>query len=402
MPDTEQANPGKTIRPSVKVAVVLIVILAVGGLFEAAARIVFAYRVEMGNSSLFSGLLQKNLTLDPYEMPSPSGQYHWVLRPGYDANLGTVVADKKRMGRDLGAKALHSGTGSRYGEDKSRFRVNTDGFKGPELDKSHARPRILSLGDSITFGLGASNYPRRLEATLNGRGIPVEVINGGVEGYFPRNILYEIERYKSLKPEIVTIFIGWNSLFNRVPWPDAWENRLRSVWLFNRAVSTLRVVFGDPRAHAERLYFRDSKPDPDAPDVKGLNAYTPPFMDRIEPIIDEFETIGTDVVLVTLPGLFTLSEPPTPKALEIGHLPEYTENPYVLAKLTERYNAALRALAARRSLGVIDLEKWSAKALQPREAYFVDSVHLTAQGLDRTGAFMATRLAKRLENLRKQ
>ena len=390
VPDTEKKMQGNESTFSVKIVVSVFVIITLALLFEAGARLVYVYRDDIQGVSLVSGILQKSLSLDPYEMPSSRGQYHWVLRPGYDASMGQVVADKKKIGRNLGAMALQSGN------NKDRLRINADGFKGPELDKSHALPRILSLGDSVTFGLGGSDYPRRLEVALNGRGIPVESINGGVEGYSSRNVLYEIERYKSLKPEVVTLFIGWNALFSGVPWPDAWENMFRGVWLFNRAARTLMAIIGDSQTHAERLYLREPKPFPNTADVQGLNAYTPPFLEKIEAIVDAFQSNGTEVVLLTLPGLFSTTVPPSPRALEIGHLPYFTENPYVLAKLTERYNATLRDLAVRRGLVIIDLEKWSNGVFQPRDAFFSDSVHLTARGLDMVGDFIADHLANRL------
>jgi len=397
---TEQAMQAKKFQLSVKITAAVLILVAVAGLFEAAARVVFAYREEIRSNPVFSRFLQWSLVLDPYEMPSPNGIYHWVLRPGYQVTLKKLVAQKKKAGRDLGAGVLQAGINRRNGNNKTLFRINADGFKGPELDKSHARPRILALGDSTTFGIGAMDYPRRLEAGLNEREIPVEVINGGVEGYSPRNFLYEIERYKSLKPEIVTLYIGWNALFSRVPWPDSWEKRLRIVWLVKHSSTTLRAIFGDPQVYARKMYNRSLKPDLSSPEVQRLHDYIPPFMGRIERLIDEFESIGTRVVLVTLPGLFTVSANPSPQALKIGHLPYFTENPFVLAKLTERYNAALRALAARRGLGIVDLEKWSAEAFKPREAFFSDSVHLTAHGLEMIGNFMADRLAGRLEELR--
>jgi hypothetical protein len=226
------------------------------------------------------------------------------------------------------------------------------------------------------------------------------VINGGVEGYSPINVLFELDRYRSLRPEIVTLFIGWNALYSRAPWPDAWENRLRIVWFVSRAYKVLMATFGDSQVYAKRMYNRELKPNPVSPKVGALQAYTPPFMGRIERIIDVFESTGIEVVLVTLPGLFMMSTNPTPRALKIGHLPAFTENPFVLAKLTERYNAVLRALAARRGLGIIDLEKWSVDAFEPREAFFADSVHLTVDGLEMIGDFMADQLIGRLEKLR--
>jgi len=390
VPDAKKTTQGNESAAAVKIVMAAFVVITLTLLFEAGARVVYFYRGDIQGFPLISGMLQKTLSLDPYEMPSPNGFYHWVLRPGYDASMGQVVADKKKTGRNLGALALQSGN------NKDRLRINADGFKGPELDKSHALPRILSLGDSVTFGLGGRDYPRRLEVALNGRGIAVESINGGVEGYSSRNILYEIERYKSLKPEVVTLFIGWNALFSSVPWPDAWENMFRGVWLFKSAARTLRAIIGDSRIRAEQLYLREPKPFPNTPDVQGLNAYTPPFLEKIEAIVDAFQSNGTDVVLLTLPGLFSTTVPASPRALKIGHLPYFTENPYVLAKLTERYNTTLRDLAVRRGLVIIDLDKWSNDVFQPRDHFFSDSVHLTAQALDMVGDFIADHLANRL------
>ncbi len=391
----------KKFRLSVKLTAAGLVMVAVAGLLEGGARIVFAYRDDIQRRPLISAMLQRSLILDPYEMPSSRGGYHWVLRPGYRASMEQLVAEKRLAGRELGARVLQTSIENWNPGGKAIFRINGDGFKGPELDKTHARPRILALGDSTTFGIGGRDYPRRMEADLNRRGIPIEVVNGGVEGYFPRNLFYEIERYKALKPEIVTLYIGWNSLFSHVPWKDAWENRLRAVWLYKRASRTLRAIAGDRQAFAMKMYNRSLKPDLSSPDVQSLHDYIPPFLVRIERIIDEFQSVGSDVVLVTLPGLFTMSETPSAKALKIGHLPEFTENPYVLAKLMERYNAALRTLADKRGLAVIDLEEWSAKALRPREDYFTDSIHLTRKGLEMIGAFMADQLAGKVKKLSK-
>lgn len=397
MPAAEQSNPRVKFRLSVKLTAAVLVILATALLFEAMARVVYVYREDIRKISLVSGVLQRSLILDPYEMPSPEGGYHWVLRPGYQISIEKLVSEKKRAGHELGARNLQIGLKERAVSGVGVFRINKAGFKGPELDSSHSRPRILALGDSTTFGIGLDDYPRYLETALKRRGIAAEVINGGVEGYFPINILYELDRYRSLKPKIVTLYIGWNALYSHIPWPDAWVNSLRLVWLFEQSRRTLRPKFANQRAQAEKLFNRVPKPEPVSSDVRTLETYVPPFLERIERIVDEFESIGTEVVLVTLPGLFTVSGNPTPRALKIGYLPEFTDNPYVLAKLTERYNATLRALAARRGLGVIDLEKWSVSAFQPREAFFLDSVHLTARGLEMIGSFMADQLAGRVK-----
>ena len=68
------------------------------------------------------------------------------------------------------------------------LRINSRGFRGAEFtpEKPHGVVRIITLGDSVTFGLAGDgcHYPaalqRRFDEEAPGR---VEVINAGVEGY---------------------------------------------------------------------------------------------------------------------------------------------------------------------------------------------------------------------------
>jgi lysophospholipase L1-like esterase len=63
-----------------------------------------------------------------------------------------------------------------------------------------------------------------------------------------------------------------------------------------------------------------------------------------------------------------------------------------MAALCEGVNSAVRGLAQRYGLQVIDLEKWSETALQPRDLYFFDSVHLHEEGQVLIGEYMAHEL----------
>jgi hypothetical protein len=116
-------------------------------------------------------------------------------------------------------------------------------------------------------------------------------------------------------------------------------------------------------------------------------------MADIEELVRAMQSAGSRVVLVTLPGLYTLDSPPTEKALQIGNLPAFTNNPYVLAKMSERYNAELRSLADREHLPVIDLDRWSRTALTPREAHFMNAVHLDEEAQEMAGRYIADELA---------
>jgi len=381
-------------RPSVRLAAVLLVVLASAVLLEGMSRLAFAFREDLQGLPGISGFLQRSLILDAYEMPSPDGGYHWVLRPGYAATASQLLSEKAEAGRVVGLRALKAANNG--------LSINRDGFKGPEIDPSHSRIRILALGDSTTFGTAGFDYPRVMEAILNRDSTAVEVINGGVEGYSPRNLLRELERYKNLKPNIVTLYIGWNAIYARDPNGQQAEDISRLIWAGRRIIRMARIMLEGDKNYALGLYGRKLHPDPGSRAVADLNNHQPWFMGLVESLVDGLESAGARVVLVTLPGLFTMDEKPTAKALSMGHLPEYTLNPYVLAKLTERYNGAVRALAKRRRLMVVDLAAWSRDALRPRDAYFTDSVHLTPAGLEKIGAYMGRRLKALVDQIRKE
>jgi lysophospholipase L1-like esterase len=373
---------------SVRLAAVVVVLLLAAVMLEAMAQGAYALRNHIKALPVMVNLFQQALDLDPYEMPSQRILGHWTLRPGSGASVEDLLEYKRKAGRIIGERALKALLDQDGGKGSS-LRINMDGFKGPEIDPSHKRFRILALGDSCTFGSAGLDYPRVMERALRRRGHGVEVINGGVEGYAPQNILNEMERYGKLRPNLVTLYIGWNALFSPEPSPMGPGTWSRIPWLLDRSRRLIQALTQDPRDHAVQLYNRALVPNPKARELAALDHYEPPFMDGITRIIDHFAETGTPVALVTLPGLFTLDTEPTPRALELGHLPPFTDNPFVLAKLTHGYNQKLRDLAKDRGLHLVDLESWSRDELRPRHTYFTDSVHLTPEGLKRIGNHMA-------------
>ena len=59
---------------------------------------------------------------------------------------------------------------------------------------------------------------------------------------------------------------------------------------------------------------------------------------------------------------------------------------------TDNHNVAIRQIARRQGWGVIDLEPWATGVLHPRDAFFIDSVHLTEAGQEMIGVYMAAEL----------
>jgi lysophospholipase L1-like esterase len=372
-------------------AVGLVAVIA-AMLLEVGARLIYAYDDEIKSMLVVAPLFSQDL--DPFEMPSPKAGAHWILRPGYRVTFADFLDDKTKAGRNLPARLL----GSRGPDHQFLFRINRHGFKGPEIDSTHKKVRILALGDSTTFGLGPYEYPRALESALAAHGKPAEVINGGVEGYVARNILLEMDRYLAVKPDIVTLMIGWNSIFSDIPWSDSWEVRVRFFWLVKKAWGVLRSR-SDLHSRAVSSFQKPLRAIQDSPEVTGLENYILREAGRIETIIDNLLSSGATVVLLTLPGLFTLDESPSQRALTIGHLPEFTDNVYVLAKLTDRVNLWIRRVAERRKIKLVDLAEWSRTSFRPRDRYFMDSVHMTAEAMNMIGAHIANELSGLVDDI---
>ncbi len=98
------------------------------------------------------------------------------------------------------------------------FIANSDHMRNPEVpvERGPNDFRVLSLGDSNTFGWGVryeEAYPTVLAGLLREAlpGRDVHVLNGGCSGYSAYQGL-EILRRRGVKyrPDIVTIWFGWN------------------------------------------------------------------------------------------------------------------------------------------------------------------------------------------------
>lgn len=384
---------GRQYRASVRVTGLLLLVLLAGAVVEGMARLTYALKDDV--RSLLGMTTAPPLSLDEYEQPDPRHPGNWRLRPGFSRTLDELIEEKRHSGNLLAVQHLTE-RGARLGiaGNDVIMRIDLDGFKGPELDRGASRPRVLTLGDSCTFGswFDRYSYPRTLEREWHLAGLDIEVVNGGVEGYGPANVLHRIDEFKALAPRMTTLYIGWNALYAERPLVDTYAPYLRSPQLLADAFRVIRRVAVGPGHDALAAYSGPKHPDRHAPAVRRLERYRPPSIQDVERIVTEMQSAGSTVVLVTLPGLYVMNEEPSATALAIGHLPTFTDNPYVLAKLTEQYNGALRELAERRGLGIVDLDRWSQGALRPREAWFTDSVHLAERGQEMIGQYMAREL----------
>lgn len=87
-------------------------------------------------------------------------------------------------------------------------------------DAPAIRGDILCVGDSFTYGLGATgdggSYPRQLEAQLRARGEPIDVVNGGWPGQTSRAVLLRLpEQLVRHRPRRVCVLVGINDMHAR-------------------------------------------------------------------------------------------------------------------------------------------------------------------------------------------
>jgi lysophospholipase L1-like esterase len=384
---------------------ILVYVAALAAFTEAAARALLwvqprsAPPQAVGGKAPDPAAAARALGLNPYEMIDPRDPANWRLRPGLRLTFAEVIQGKQWDGHVLGVRYLEK-VASRLGvhPDDVVIAIDSDGYRGPEIDRSHSRFRILALGDSCTFGTPAGEtypYPRVMERELRRLGRDVEVINAGVNGYGPANLLARLDEFEALRPDLVTLYIGWNALYSETFMKEGrgFLGHSSALRILNDAYDKAVATMDDPQAAALAAYERPKHPDRGAPEVVALDEYTPAFLPQIRRILDRFQADGRPVVLITLPGLYVMDEAPTPRALAKGHLPVFTDNPYVLARMTERYNDSLRELARARGLTLIDLDAWGRKALEPRADHFFDAVHLYEEGQRLIGLHLAQALA---------
>ena len=382
-------------RGSKRIRFAIATVLAFAGLLsiETAARFTYGVRELLQD---WRGSAARATRLPPYEMADPAHPGGWRLRPGASMTLAAALELRAGQGRVERAQRLEAaGRKLGIGGDDVVFRVNSSGYKGPELDPSHTRPRILAAGGAETFGtlIDYYSYPRALERSLAGSGLAAEVVNAGVAGYSTAQILQRMKELEELHSEVTVLSLGSHELFRgrrvlAIPIERVYSIRaIRALWEWWRTRDL-------PEAGRAPIDL-----DPDPPELRVIERYRPPFLEDVVRIASEMKAGGSDVVLLTMPALHHSGERPSPRALEVGRVPQVLRgNPYLLAAFVARYNELLRETAVALGVELIDLEPWSRDALQPRWEYFDDSISLNEAGQEKLGQHLAQVLGERLRS----
>ena len=293
------------------------------------------------------------------EIYRPDPKLYWRLKPNQDCYT------------KIGHKPVH---------------VNAQGTRGPEFqtEKPPGTLRILSLGDSRTFGWGLTDdetYSRRLEHLLRqqvGPGRTVEVINAGVNAWsYPQMYVYFRDFGLQYHPDYVIVgganlwtqFSEKNSpeFVRQFMWRVRLKNFLRHFAIYHFVVEVqlenfyqrerTKFIPVDPKQDA--LFKAQQQSDPDAV-----------FGDAIENLCQVAQTNHVRPVLLFLPQVSELTATGRVAVLEVN-----------------------RAASKKFGVPLVDMTA----DLKPRgKALYLDAdpVHLNAQG----NAMVAERLFETITN----
>jgi acyl-CoA thioesterase-1 len=128
--------------------------------------------------------------------------------------------------------------------------------------------RILAIGSSSTWGVGASslkrNYPSRLEEILSNvwKGVDIEIINRGVGGEVASQTAWRLlDEITLVKPDLVLWQVGTNDALRNIP-VEEFEKTLRSTIAEVRQKNIDLVLVGlqyTPKYERHEHYYRIRK-----------------------------------------------------------------------------------------------------------------------------------------------
>lgn len=136
------------------------------------------------------------------------------------------------------------------------YHIDKDGFRGDEVLDQKPDLRLLSLGNSCTFGWGVEHdqiFTEQLEKILANQrpGKTVEVINAGVPGYSSyQGLKYYADDLIKYHADIVLIMFGWNDQWTAggnisdadQQLPPQWVLSLRNVMTRTRLYQLMRKI----------------------------------------------------------------------------------------------------------------------------------------------------------------
>lgn len=252
--------------------------------------------------------------------------------------------------------------------------TNSEGFVGPEWssDKPAGSARVMALGDSCTVA-GETPYPARLAEELSRRGkSPWQVWNAGVgswSSYQGRRLLET--RLPRFRPDVVTIYFGWNDHWLAWSVPDKdMARHLDRQWRTLKLVEKSRLLQALLRmADAVRGGRRLSKAAP-------MRVSLQDYEENLRAMVRMVRDSGGEAVLVTAP---TTLAPRHPLARALCEQTRNFGDPERLSAVHADYNDVVRRVALEVGAPLADMAAAFSR-MKDAEALFTDGIHLTAEG----------------------
>jgi len=233
---------------------------------------------------------------------------------------------------------------SKFFQNKT-YRINKLGLRGREVAEFKSAGRIITLGNSCTFGWGVpleDIYASRLEKNLNER---YEVINGAIPGYtsFQGKIFLQKDLIK-LQPDFVTVLFVWND-----HWAAASEIADKDQQLPPEFILGLQNFLS--RFHFYRFMKKSLltavETDPDSTFKRGNIVYRVGFENfraNLKEICITAQENGATPILLTspIPSLEKYYPPGARSPMHAFH---------------ERYNQIVREISAADNIALVDLAR---------------------------------------------
>lgn len=105
--------------------------------------------------------------------------------------------------------------------------INSRGLRAPEGAEQDSRPKIVFLGGSAAFGVGADTDDDTITAILQESFKSHRFLNAGVVGFQSgQELTYLITDLIDYQPEVVVAYNGWNDVYDVAYLPERDPNKL--------------------------------------------------------------------------------------------------------------------------------------------------------------------------------
>lgn len=290
-------------------------------------------------------------------------------------------------------------------DPNARWRINRHGYRGPEfaISKPDGTFRILFYGGSQVFdeNPGGKDWPSRVGELLRAKGFDqVEALNLGIPGHASFDSVGRLFAEGHLfDPDMVVLLNAWNDMKNfasdqpllRQLKPYVWVNPRLHYWngldRLLSETSQLYVQLRDRYVLWQLRLGREGRIQVDAPPFKvhayGVRQYRLDFAT----FADLAHTLGARPVFILQPRLPAPdNDEQAKKRISYHYL--NIDHPTLLQTfaLTDRIQ---REVGAAKGVPVLD----PGATMTGQAPYFLDHVHLTAEGSEKLAQLMADGLA---------